>query len=101
MKTTLELPDDLMKAIKLRAVHEGKKLKDAIAETLRAGLAARARATAADKGQILFKKDPKTGLAVIQGSPDAPALRMNASQMRELEEQALLKGDLERAGISI
>jgi plasmid stability protein len=40
MKTTLDLPDDLVKQLKLRAVHEGKKLKDAVAETLRAGLAA-------------------------------------------------------------
>ena|ERR1700676_1026896 len=38
MKTTLELPDDLVKEIKLRAVHEGKKLKDAVADLLRKGL---------------------------------------------------------------
>ena len=38
MKTTLDLPDDLVKEIKLRAVHEGKKLKDAMAELLRRGL---------------------------------------------------------------
>ncbi len=40
MKTTLELPDDLMRAVKLRAVHEGKKLKDAMAELIKKGLAA-------------------------------------------------------------
>jgi hypothetical protein len=40
MKTTLDLPDDLVKEVKLRAVHEGKKLKDAVAELLRKGLAA-------------------------------------------------------------
>ena len=39
MKTTLELPDDLVRAIKLRAIHEGRKLKDVIADLLRAGLA--------------------------------------------------------------
>lgn len=39
MKTTLELPDDLMRAIKLRAVHEDRKLKDLIADLLRRGLA--------------------------------------------------------------
>ena len=38
MKTTLELPDDLMRAIKIRAVKENRKLKDAIAELLRRGL---------------------------------------------------------------
>jgi hypothetical protein len=41
MKTTLELPDELMRAIKLRAVREDRKLKDLIAELLRQGLAAK------------------------------------------------------------
>jgi plasmid stability protein len=40
MKTTLDLPDDLIREIKLKAVHEGRKLKDAMAELLRAGLVA-------------------------------------------------------------
>ena len=40
MKTTLELPEELMKEVKIRAVHEHKKLKDIIAELLRKGIAA-------------------------------------------------------------
>jgi hypothetical protein len=40
MKTTLDLPDDLMRDVKIRAVHERKKLKDAIAEFIRKGMAA-------------------------------------------------------------
>ena len=40
MKTTLDLPDDLMRQVKIRAVHERKKLKDAIAEFIRKGMAA-------------------------------------------------------------
>ncbi len=39
MKTTLELPDDLMRAVKVRAVEENRKLKDTVAELLRRGLA--------------------------------------------------------------
>ncbi|HTQ76615.1 MAG TPA: hypothetical protein VMI15_01190 [Burkholderiales bacterium] len=39
MKTTLELPDDLMRRLKLRAVHRGSKLKDEIARLLEAGMA--------------------------------------------------------------
>jgi plasmid stability protein len=38
MKTTLDLPDDLMREVKIRAVHEHKKLKDAIAEFIRKGM---------------------------------------------------------------
>ena len=43
MKTTLDLPDELMREVKIRAVHEQKKLKDAIAEFIRKGLAAGAK----------------------------------------------------------
>lgn len=38
MKTTLDLPSDLIKEMKLRAVREDKKLKDVAAEVVRLGL---------------------------------------------------------------
>lgn len=38
MKTTLDLPDELMRTIKLRAINENRKLKDMIADLLRRGL---------------------------------------------------------------
>jgi hypothetical protein len=40
VKTTLEMPDDLMRRIKMRAVQRNQKLKDAIAQLLEAGIAA-------------------------------------------------------------
>lgn len=39
MKTTLDLPSELMKAIKLRAVEEDRTLTDLITELLRQGMA--------------------------------------------------------------
>lgn len=38
MKTTLDLPDELMKTVKLRAVEENRTLTDLISELLRRGL---------------------------------------------------------------
>ena len=38
MKTTLEIPDDLMRAVKTRAVESNQKLKDFIADALRKSL---------------------------------------------------------------
>jgi plasmid stability protein len=38
MKTTLDLPDDLMRAVELRAAHVGRNLNDLVAELLTAGL---------------------------------------------------------------
>ena len=40
MKTTLDLPEDLVRRMKLRAVREGRKLKDVASEVVRRGLAA-------------------------------------------------------------
>jgi hypothetical protein len=39
MKTTLDLPDDLMRAVKIRAAEHKLKLKDIVADALRAALA--------------------------------------------------------------
>lgn len=38
MKTTLDLPDDLMREVKIRAVRENRRLKEAVADFLRLGL---------------------------------------------------------------
>ena len=40
VKTTLDLPDGLMREVKLRAIREHKELKDAIVEFIRKGMAA-------------------------------------------------------------
>lgn len=40
MKTTLELPDELMRRIKIRAVNENRRIKDVVAELLSRGLEA-------------------------------------------------------------
>jgi plasmid stability protein len=39
MKTTLDLPDELMRSVRIRAARENRKLKDVVAELLRRGLA--------------------------------------------------------------
>jgi plasmid stability protein len=68
MKTTLDLPDALLRQVKLRALHEGRKLKDEVADLLRKGLAVvdeRPR----DEPKIV--KDKRTGLPVILGKRPA------------------------------
>lgn len=57
MKTTLELPDDLMRAVKVRAAITDRKLKDVVAEAIARGLesqvapkpTARSRASAKER----------------------------------------------------
>lgn len=62
MKTTLDLPDALVKQVKIRAVREGRKLKDAVADLLRKGLAVAEPAVHA----ATITWDKKTGLPLIQ-----------------------------------
>lgn len=62
MKTTLELPEALVKQVKLRALQDGKKLKDTIAELLQRGLAAPEPKTLP---RPRIKKHPQTGLPII------------------------------------
>ena len=65
MKTTLDLPDDLVKQVKLRAVHEGRKLKDTMADLLRRGLKV-AMNTEPDGQAPVVTTDKKTGLPLIE-----------------------------------
>ena len=57
MKTTVELPDDLLKEVKLLAVDEGRKLKDVVADLLRNGLnRVAARPTVVKAGKAMLKR---------------------------------------------
>lgn len=100
MKTTLDLPDDLVKALKLRSVHEGRKLKDVAAAALRRGLQSETPAMAADEPLPPGIKLNERGFPVIRCGPDAPASRMTVEELLALEQQALLEEDLQRAGLS-
>lgn len=70
MKTTIELPDALMREVKLRAVHEGRKLKDIVADLLRKGMAAPEPGAGA---AAYITTDPDTGLPLIKCRRPAPA----------------------------
>lgn len=100
MKTTLDLPADLVMELKLRAVHEDKKLKDLVAETLRAGLAT-IESNTSRPARVTTRKDRRTGVVVIRCPADAPARKMTVRQLARLESDTLMRDDLERAGIPV
>lgn len=64
MKTTFDLPDSLVKQVKLRALTEGRKLKDTVADLLRKALSGSEGESNSEKAVIT--KDKKTGLPLIQ-----------------------------------
>ena len=65
MKTTIELPDTLMRQVKLRAVNEGKKLKNIVAELLQRGLSSPDTATFTGR-ESPITRDERSGLPVIR-----------------------------------
>lgn len=99
MKTTLDLPDELVKKVKLHAIDHGQKLKQAVADLLRKGLDASSNAPdRAVRPEI--KVNPRTGLPYIQCPPDAQAWRMTAAQLIDQAEETQTLEDLERLGVS-
>lgn len=77
MKTTLDLPDDLMRRIKVKAAQDDRKLKDLVAELLQDGLAQAARPRTAPRGRVQ--------LPLIQGGhPATPDEEMTAERVAAL-----------------
>lgn len=99
MKTTIDLPDDLVKEVKYRAVRDGKKLRETVAELLRSGLAAgppRLKTARPNVGT-----DPHTGLPLIEGAPGAAISSMRADDIYALIHATQEEEDLERFGLSL
>lgn len=85
MRTTLDLPDNLFKAVKTRAVQQGVKLKELLATYIEAGL----RAPQIPKKDTSPLKNPHplpVGIPRILGAPLHPALS-NAELQAILEEE--------------
>lgn len=99
MKTTLELPDDLMREVKIRAAQQGKKMKDVMAETLRCGLFPETTLRETPKPRITI--DPELGHPVVEGEPDAPISRMTIEEILKLEQDTLYQEDLQRVGLAL
>src|SRR5687767_5187642 len=110
MDTTLDLPGALVEQVKLRALREGRELKDVAAELLRIGLASAPAPVVAQALPILkahpltgapfheraadalpepvITTDPVTGLPVIHSPPDAPIHRMTAAEFQAVVDAA-------------
>jgi plasmid stability protein len=107
MKTTLELPDHLMREVKIRAAREGRKLKELVAELLRRGLDAPMEEVAPgvvgeeeDEGSPLVR-DPETGMLVVKCNLPPGVEPPGFEEIQKIIADEQLKEDLQRAGISL
>ncbi len=76
MKTTIDLPPDLVREMKLLAVHEGRKLKDVAADLLKRGLGSSKQTS----------KTSRPADFLLSAPANAPA--MTPEQVRRILEEA-------------
>jgi hypothetical protein len=102
MKTTLDLPDELIREAKLRALMQGRTLRDLVADFLRQGLgmAAPNGPDGPPAGSAMVEMGPG-GLPVIRCRADAPATHMRAQDLLQLEQQTQTEEDMRRAGLAV
>jgi plasmid stability protein len=101
MKTTLDLPDELIRAAKLRAVSQGRTLRDLVSEYLRLGLGMN------EKPSVNAQLVPSTielngrGFPQYKCRPTTESTPTTLENLLELERAALYEEDLQRAGQSL
>ncbi len=100
MKTTIDLPDELMRNVKIRAAMEGRKLKDVFSDVVRAGLY-NIDSRAKPDEPLRIESDRIYGLPVIAPTVAAPGSVFTADQVLQLERDAERVEDLKRAGLSL
>jgi plasmid stability protein len=101
MKTTLDLPDELVRAIKLRAVGQGRPMKDLVAEMLRQGLGIAAANSAKPPAKGSMVQITASGLPVARCRADAVASKANIADLLQLEQQAQHSEDMQRVGLAL
>jgi hypothetical protein len=80
MKTTIDLPEDLVRALRIKAAEENRRLRDVVAEVLRRGLAAPARDEERPPHRVT--------LPLVHSSRPAPeGQALTAERVAEIEEQ--------------
>lgn len=87
MKTTIELPDALMRDVKLRAVYERRKLKEVVADLLRKGLDT-PQPRRNSYQESFLGRDERTGLPLVQcRHAAAPEQRLTPEAVADLLDQ--------------
>jgi hypothetical protein len=96
MKTTLDLPDHLLRQAKQRALQQGRTLKELVAEYIRQGLHGGTAVSVpiASDGVVV----DSAGLPVFRCEPASDRPGIDLATALQLEQQGLELEDLRRAG---
>lgn len=98
MKTTLDLPDHLMRQVKQRAVQQGRPIKELVADYIRQGLHGPAPLPPPTTGAVL--EVDAEGLPLFRSDPQPKRLPIDVATALQLEQDTLMQEDRQRAGLS-
>jgi hypothetical protein len=98
MRTTLDLPDPLMRRVKIRAASEGRKLKEIISDLLEKGLDAPS-AISLPEGALPYVIDPHTGMAISRMLNTPGFVPPTVEESQAMIERANEEEDLRCAGL--
>lgn len=98
MKTTLDLPDPLMRRVKILAASEGRKLKEVIADLLEKGMEPPPAETLPE-GELPYEIDPQTGFPVARMLNIPGFVPPTVEESQAIIERANEEEDLRRAGL--
>lgn len=95
MKTTLDIPDELMRGMKIRAATQGRKLKDVVADALRESLAP----SASGNSNPAVISHTQNGFPYIKGKTPRGSSASEPDELQRLIQESQLEEDLHRAGL--
>ncbi len=97
MKTTLDLPDHLMRQVKQRALQQGRPIKELVADYIRQGLHGHDALPLTAKREVL--EVDAEGLPLFRPDPQLKRVPINLAKALRLEQDALIQEDRQRAGL--
>jgi len=98
MKTTLDLPDPLMRQVKIRAATQGRKLKEEIAYLLERGMAG-PQFESLPAGELPHYRHPETGFLVSRTLTTPGYVPPTPEESQAIIQRANEEEDLRRAGL--
>jgi len=102
MKTTVDLPGEIVRELKLMALRRRQKLNVTTTQCLAQAVdTPRANTVSTPPISSTRVKIGKDGLPVIRCAPDAPASRMGVGDLLALGQRSLEEEDLKRAGVTL
>jgi hypothetical protein len=97
MKTTLDLPDHLMRQVKQRALQQGRPIKELVADYIRQGLHGPAALPLSTNSGVL--EVDVEGLPLFRPDPQLKRQPIDVTTALRLEQDALMQEDRQRAGL--